>query len=1356
MTAARPTSRKLLAIALAVASLMASRHALAQLGPPPERRLSATISVRDSADSDARRYLDQVEAHITSEQWTDAVDKLRQVIEQYGDQLVALDTDEQGHERFLSVRQYAHARLASLPTAARQAYRQAVDAQARQWFEEAQRTRNLDLLRRIETELFNSSWTDDALWLAGDWQLQAGEFAAARRSWSRLLPPLPEAPTSHELRYPDPSFEPVEVAARLVLVSILERDFDRARHELNDQVAGHATLTQALQETEGRLAGKTGPWSELLGATLTDAQSWAEPRESAEWPTLGGSLTRTHRAPHPLPIAGLAWDEPIKLQAISALPAAISEIYSRERVGELSRQPLSYFPVLVGDLLLVHHRPTLKSDGQRCRDVILAINVNTGQPYWPVNEPGRGADRHPAEIFATQSSLQFTHKSLGLPRYTLTVIGTKLLARIGEPSTGWVGRRPDTVGVEQATIVCLDLAAQGRLLWQRRVEEGWTYDGTPIGQGDRVFVAMREEGARPQSYVACLDADDGRLLWRQFVCAAESRTEPGEVEYTHNLLTLDDGMLFFNSNLGAIAALSAREGRVHWVTTYPRTEYINLNEPSGFYYRDLNPCVVSGDTVYVAPADTPSVLALNRTTGRIRWAFDAPDTTHVLGVTRDRLILGGKSLGILEIDSAAPNTPGKLLAQHFLPEGPEGFGHGALAGNTIFWPTRGGIHIFDLDTTERIGRVDLAQDPAFRTTAGNLLVGGEQIIIAQHDRLIALSQFSQSLREERERIAAKNPNDPRGWYDLARCEREMGLAAEAASSFARCRAAISEDGWPLGPSRAEIDAERFASLLQAVDDRLAEGDAKSARELIEQAQSLATQPIDRLKLAKAEAKLAAQAKDEDRIAQAWKTVLADNALESLSIEDEFGRPMPAWTLAAEAVDRLDEPQRSELLAEAPWPMLAAEPSEIEPVAFRPTLWEAKPPTHMPATAERLPLVDTDPKRHATLAVFGDQDHIIGLLPGSRNKRWTHPIETRPLWQALVGSTAVFVFPSEVRGLDPASGDVRWQLAVADEPGTSIGPLAGWQSPPMRRVVPHRQSDGSTLDWSTCQVSEAHVYGSTLVLRQGTTQVMAIETRTGQPIWVHRPRSGQLGNAWATPTAGVVVQHLPSRQTILLDPESGMQLASHTVEPEWSAMHPRGAGVHGVLFCTQPVRWSYLDSLTGEVLWTVPGERTGKDATPEQPLDGAVLVSRPGGGLMPVEPLSGTPLWTQTLRPSAELVVMDDALISLASGILRGQRHLTGEPLWPQDRVVGSPSDAMRLANLHGLVAAYPERVAAGEPITISLLSVDGQFVQTLRLQDGPRSEEPDAKSARIELVASVAQPYVWSSAGTLWRLEPMP
>ena len=41
-------------------------------------------------------------------------------------------------------------------------------------------------------------------------------------------------------------------------------------------------------------------------------------------------------------------------------------------------------------------------------------------------------------------------------------------------------------------------------------------------------------------------------------------------EMTHNLLTLDQGVLYANTNLGAVAAISRRDGHVLWISTYPR------------------------------------------------------------------------------------------------------------------------------------------------------------------------------------------------------------------------------------------------------------------------------------------------------------------------------------------------------------------------------------------------------------------------------------------------------------------------------------------------------------------------------------------------------------------------------------------------------------------------------------------------------------------------------------------------------------------------------------------------------------------------------------------------------------------
>ena len=74
-------------------------------------------------------------------------------------------------------------------------------------------------------------------------------------------------------------------------------------------------------------------------------------------------------------------------------------------------------------------------------------------------------------------------------------------------------------------------------------------------------------------------------------CAAPKR--PPAVcypEITHNLLTLTGGTLYYNTNLGAVAALSADDGRLLWVSLYPRARRGDLTNLAPHWRRDLNPC----------------------------------------------------------------------------------------------------------------------------------------------------------------------------------------------------------------------------------------------------------------------------------------------------------------------------------------------------------------------------------------------------------------------------------------------------------------------------------------------------------------------------------------------------------------------------------------------------------------------------------------------------------------------------------------------------------------------------------------------------------------------------------------------
>ncbi len=1345
-----------------VGLLACASAAEAQLRPDSRRELAPPVTLRSAADSDARRFLDQVEAHVGSEQWSDAIDKLRQTIRQYGDQLVPVESGAEGHRRYLSVRQYAHRRLVSLPRAARDEYRQAVDAQAREWFDEARRNRDPVLLRRIESELFNSSWTDDALWLLGEIELQRGDFAAARRAWLTLLPPSPESPELGELRYPDPAMDPADIAARLVLVSILEGDFRRAQRELHSRLDSGPGYAERFPDAQGRLAGRSGPWVELLDQWINESQRWEEPRRSASWPTYAGAPTRTHQAPRPLKLAGLAWDEPVPLQPISVLAAAISEIYSRERVGETSRHPLSYFPVLVGDLLLVHHRPLVRRDRRRCRDVILALNVRTGQPYWPTGRGEADDDRHPAEIFATQPGFFRTPKSQGLPRYTLTVVGTKLLARIGDPATGWTAAdRGDQVGIKPPTLVCLDLAAQGRLLWQYEAEPGWSFDGTPVGDGERVYVNMRQDGQQARVHVACLDADDGRVLWRQFVAAAASRKHADEVGLTHNLLTLDGDTLFLNTNLGAIASLDTRDGRINWVTTNPRLATVDLNRPEGFFYRDLNPCVVAGEMVFAAPADSPEILALHRTNGRVLWTVDVPEATHLLGVVGSRLVAAGRRLAFVEFAPGQPETPGTLIAQHPAADGPFGYGRGALAAGLVYWPSVSGIHIFDAASTERVGLVELQNDPAFRTTAGNVLIGADHVVIAQSDRLIAFSQYSHRLRDELREITRNRPNDPEPWWELAECERELGLHREAATSYATCAELVAREGWPLGSTVEELRDEQVANLLLAADAAGRDGQWASAHTLAEQAASAARRETDRLAAGVLLAEVALEQNDPQRAIEHWTNLLSDPVLARLAIEDASGLPQPvrlaAQAFAARVPPRLAEP----LLTHAMLPA-ASEPvsaASRRAQAAGPPLWQAVRVGDFAELGEWLPLEHPSDGPTWPVAVYWRDGTLSGVAVETGEVAWRTSLDGPPLWQGLRTSGLVVVTPYTVVCLDPLSGQHRWTTPVADVPGQQVGPLAGHLEAPRRQIAPHRGTDGRVLDWTRTTIDEVAVDGRRLLLRQGELQLLAIDLDTGQPLWVLRPPEGRLGPGWAVLPELVALEHLPSAQTLLVDPDTGRILHSVATDVAWSGHAAQPLGAASVVFRgPRGDRLRCLDLRSGAIRWEAPSPSLSPHDQQEW-IDGETLLALRGGhGLLRLRAEDGRPAWPYALRWTPDdaaaqwggsLVLGDTAVWAIERGILRATDRAHGTNVWPRDLPLGPAAGAWRLAQSRGSLVAWTSRVAEGEPIELAFVSPEGQWLQRLPLGDGQRLDR------RVRFDPGGPYPLVGSSEGELWRLSPM-
>ncbi len=406
------------------------------------------------------------------------------------------------------------------------------------WYEQGIADRDPKPLRNIVDQAFASSFGDDALMALGEIALESGDFAAARWNWERIIPVHKTEPTTGgaavELppqrnmlpqawpSYPDTDFDLAVVRARLVLVSIFEGATARARGEL-------AAYRKLHPDAQGRLGGRDGRYVQLLESLLAESVSWPATPSDADWPTFAGNPQRNKTTAPLLDVGAVAWRVPLRPAAAPPSPMGA------KTAGEDSREPLSFFPLMVGRQVLIN------TAGQ-----VLAMRCNTGQPAW-----GRTAAIYESELTVPASGPVLPLDSLGSPRFTATVFRDRLFARMGSTVTDQArGSTPD----HSTCLVCLDLAAEGRLLWKIAPEEGWAFEGSPLADGRGVYVAMRRQDIRPQAFVACFDADTGRFRWRRFVCSAETPARGILPEQTHNLLTLSSDTLYYNTNLGAVAA----------------------------------------------------------------------------------------------------------------------------------------------------------------------------------------------------------------------------------------------------------------------------------------------------------------------------------------------------------------------------------------------------------------------------------------------------------------------------------------------------------------------------------------------------------------------------------------------------------------------------------------------------------------------------------------------------------------------------------------------------------------------------------------------------------------------------------
>ncbi|MEW4564335.1 PQQ-binding-like beta-propeller repeat protein [Bremerella sp. JC770] len=766
---------------------------------------SLTVELPETKN-DTKNLLTQVDQQLQQKKWQDAIDTLERLISGHGNELIIQGSDQvdlgSEYVYYVELKTYLRRRISEY---ARQmpefleVYRTRIDSLAKQDLDAAIALRDPAQLAEAINDYFLSQHADEALLHLGDLLLEQGRFNEARTAWERISPRYrtPEDPegvllamagqpmwvaidgvdwTAHRdyiqdllnkndvssslATTADSDVDPAAVWARLCLASWLEGSGDRAAVELE-------LLQQLHPQAQGYLGGREVNYAQFLAKLLATSPGQHASQSAGRWPTYAGSYARTAEADLPKRARTYKpnWSVSLETQSLSRSTGRNGFGEDREDaqislVAESSEALLSTYPVVLDGNVVV-------ADEERVR----AFRIDSGLPsftsegsefyereeldYGAFHSSGRRIDfdfnmrgrRRGSPLSAM--SLKLIH-ALGPDRFTLASDGTKLVARIGTTAIGVPYVQSQFQ--DPADMVVFDMRKEGKLEARippvTELSGPWSFEGTAIIQGDRLYCGMIKSGVRDESAVACFDWTTSQMLWRRTICLTQpygsGLVADGEYGFrSHNLLTLKDGVLYYNTNHGVIAALQADRGDMLWLTRYPRRGLIpdQLEMAHSLVQRNVNPCIVTRGLVITMPLDCERLLALDAATGQLVWQTvpGGLDPLHLLGATKEDVLVSGEQLFWVHLPSGKIRAEFPSANQMFRDRG---YGRGALVGDQVYWPTRDKIFRLGAQLGEDAGvkeaalPIDLLQ---YGEEGGNIVVADGQMIVASPSRLTVYS-----------------------------------------------------------------------------------------------------------------------------------------------------------------------------------------------------------------------------------------------------------------------------------------------------------------------------------------------------------------------------------------------------------------------------------------------------------------------------------------------------------------------------------------------------------------------------------------------------------------------------------------
>lgn len=655
--------------------------------------------------------------------WADAAKLLQLTGQKFGRHVVMRSPGT-----FVSIREQVNLRIADWPHEGLDAYRAAFESTAAARLNAARDSREPRDFLLLADEYFATHAGAESLDLAAQLLIERGEFLQAHDAYRQLIDHHPDRARRAHWRA-----KSALAAAMAGNVSELESESKiPSRSEPPVDVAWMGRVQDLRGFLRGRLDELRQRTAELQAAETVTSSPFelggANHRRGA-YPASSVPEARLWKFDIPGAFTGGSQDESDYLDDPSLAESLARALQS----GKL----LNNIPV-VGDGRIYFH------DDRR----VWAIDLsNPGIAAWTY-----GADE-------SLGAAIWLHEDTVAPIYTSLYADGRLYVNLRND-----GEKPDTE-VEQSphgeSVICLD-AKSGKVIWKNDLAEFHSQfeeaevDGPPMLHNGELFVVgrRRKSFGFEACYLMRMRAEDGRIA--SMIHVAEAATGSyGYRRATVSIPAAAGDLVFVQTNLGAIAAVSSSLDRVAWIHTYDVASDSSGDqlwpERGGRPIRSWNyqPVMVWRDAIVCMPLDSTDVFVLDQHDGTLRERITG-DTLQIpqtlLGILDDRLYAVGNEVICYDLAQhnavwQRPIAVGQLL------------GRGCITASDVLIPTDRALLTYPLD-----GGPSVILPWRLEETA-NIVPLGDQLLAAAPGMIYGLANREEAFARLTRR-ASENPNDP--------------------------------------------------------------------------------------------------------------------------------------------------------------------------------------------------------------------------------------------------------------------------------------------------------------------------------------------------------------------------------------------------------------------------------------------------------------------------------------------------------------------------------------------------------------------------------------------------------------------